>query len=100
MLIEDVIPGEKKITFYGWCEEDIAFFLDAGKQVMIANRFDGTTPPISATEVRDFLIWLETTEPNHDIRKLRLRDKNLVNPLIVDDLITFFHQERTNFKKK
>ncbi len=99
-LIDEAVPGEKDVTFYGWCEEDVSFFLDEGKKVSFANRFDGTTPPISASEVRDFLIGLETTEPNTEIRKLRLRDKNLVNPLIVDDLLTMFSEEWAKFKKR
>ena len=99
-LIDQAVPWDKEVTFYGWCEEDVAFFLEAGKKVAFMNRFDGTTPPISATEVRDFLIGLETTEPNPEIRKLRLRDKNLVNPIIVDDLVDMFSEEWANFKKR
>lgn len=99
-LIDQAVPWDKEVTFYWWCEEDVAFFLEAGKKVAFMNRFDGTTPPISATEVRDFLIGLETTEPNPEIRKLRLRDKNLVNSAIVDDLVDMFSEEWANFKKR
>ncbi len=100
-LIDEIVPGEKNITFYGWCEEDISFFLDEGKNVRIVNRFDGdTSPVISATQVRDYLVWLEHTEPNIEVRKIKLRDKNLVNPLIVDDVVTIFSEEWAKFKKK
>lgn len=43
-------------VFYGGCEEDISFFLERDRSCIILNRFDGTTPKISATEVRDDLI--------------------------------------------
>ncbi len=99
-LIDQAVPWDKEVTFYGWCEEDVAFFLEAEKNVVVVNRFDGATPPISATQVRDFLIGLETTEPNSEIRKLRLRDKNLVNPIIIDDLVDMFSEEWANFKKR
>ncbi len=44
------------VVFYGGCDEDIRFFTDAKRNVKIINRFDGSTPKISATEVRDALI--------------------------------------------
>lgn len=47
---------ELDFTYYGGCEEDIAFFIERGRNTIIMNRFDGTTPKISATEVRDALI--------------------------------------------
>ena len=43
-------------TFVGGCQEDISFFIDAGREVKILNRFGGETPKVSATEVRDALI--------------------------------------------
>ena len=45
------------VTFFGGCREDLSFFFDAGRTCHIINRFDGTTPRISATEVRDCLIY-------------------------------------------
>jgi len=44
-------------VFFGGCQEDIQFFLDAGRKTAILNRFDGSTPKISATEVRDALVY-------------------------------------------
>jgi cytidyltransferase-like protein len=46
----------KKTVFYGGCEEDIAFFIKRERMHHILNRFDGTTPKVSATEIRDGLI--------------------------------------------
>lgn len=50
--------GKQNLDFiyYGGCEEDISFFVDIGRTTKILNRFDGTTPKVSATEVRDALI--------------------------------------------
>jgi hypothetical protein len=45
-----------KLTFFGGSQEDVEFFTVVGRSVVILNRFDGSTPPISATEVRDALI--------------------------------------------
>lgn len=47
-------PSE--VTFYGGCEEDVAFFLNDGRKCSFVNRFDGSSPKISATELRDALI--------------------------------------------
>ena len=49
-------PDHRRVTFYGGCEEDILFFVNAGYDVKILNRFDGTGPKVSATEVRDALV--------------------------------------------
>lgn len=45
----------KDVTFFGGCKEDVVFFQNA-RNIKIINRFDGSTPKISATEVRDALI--------------------------------------------
>lgn len=50
------------VTFFGGCEEDIRFFIERGRSTRILNRFDGTTPKISATEVRDALIHARPLE--------------------------------------
>lgn len=58
---------EVDFVYYGGCEEDIIFFIDRDRKTKIINRFDGTTPKISATEVRDALILdrsLEGLLPN------------------------------------
>jgi cytidyltransferase-like protein len=49
-------PTDRHVTFYGGCEEDILFFVNAGYAVEILNRFDGSSPKVSATEVRDALV--------------------------------------------
>ena len=48
--------NERKVTFYGGCEEDVLFFVNAGYPMQILNRFDGSGPKVSATEVRDALV--------------------------------------------
>lgn len=55
-MIKTVFDSPKKITYFGGCEEDILFFINRGRKTKIFNRFDGTTPKVSATEVRDALI--------------------------------------------
>ncbi|MFA5987136.1 MAG: adenylyltransferase/cytidyltransferase family protein [Candidatus Paceibacterota bacterium] len=45
------------VEFFGGCVEDIRFFADDGRKYKVLNRFDGTTPKISATEIRDALIF-------------------------------------------
>ena len=43
-------------TFIGGCKQDVSFFETAGYHVVLYNRFDGvSSPPTSATEVRDAL---------------------------------------------
>lgn len=60
MALDDIIGAshlkDSKITFFGGCEEDVRFFIEAQRNVFLLNRFDGSTPKISATEVRDALI--------------------------------------------
>jgi hypothetical protein len=99
-MIDDAVPGEKDITFFWGCFEDVDFFEEAGKKIQYLNRFDWSTRKISATEVRDFIAWLILTEKNHIIRRERLLEKDFVNPLIVDDVLQTFEQEREKFKKK
>lgn len=57
--IIDSISGTSEpgaIQFFGGADDDVQFFTDAGHDVSILNRFDGTTPVISATQVRDNLV--------------------------------------------
>ena len=77
---------KEKITFVWWCEEDVSFFIEDCRNVKIINRFDWTTPKISATEVRDALIQSRSLEW-------------LVNPKIIDEVKTLFHKKWENFKK-
>lgn len=76
----------KEVVFFGGCEEDISFFADAGRKYQVLNRFDGTTPKISATEVRDCLI--------HD-RSL----DGLVNPAIQKYVKELFADKWEKFKR-
>lgn len=76
----------RDVVFYGGCEEEIQFLLDRQRNCKIVNRFDGTTPKISATEVRDALI--------HD-RPLG----NLLNPVIAQDVKNLFAQKWDRFRK-
>jgi cytidyltransferase-like protein len=74
------------ITFFGGCEEDVRFFFEAGRTCVLTNRFDGSTPKISATEVRDALIHGRSLE-------------NLLNPAVVEDVKILFTEKWEKFKK-
>lgn len=75
-----------KVTFLWGCEEDVAFFFDDARKVHIVNRFDGSTPKISATEVRDALIHGRDLE-------------NLLNPKLHDDVRNLFTTKWELFRK-
>ena len=76
-----------KTVFFGGCEEDIIFFLKRNRKCHILNRFDGTTPKVSATEVRDSLI--------HD------RSMNtFLNPLVEEKVRSLFKVKWMDFQKK
>ena len=77
-------PAE--VIFFGGCEEDILFFYEAGRNCQIINRFDGTTPKISSTEVRDCLIYGRTLE-------------GIIDPTIVNEVQNLFKQKWERFKK-
>src|SRR5689334_4699388 len=59
LALDDIVASTGRAAedarFFGGCDEDVRFFTNAGRSVTILNRFDGTTPKISATEVRDCL---------------------------------------------
>jgi nicotinamide mononucleotide adenylyltransferase len=74
------------VAYFGGCGEDVSYFADAGRKVHIYNRFDGTTPVISATQVRDALIEKRSIEP-------------FVNPLIRKDVEETFHTKWEQFKR-
>ncbi len=76
----------KKVTFFGGCQEDIRFFLDDGRMCEILNRFDGTGVKVSATEVRDALIF---DRPLSD----------LVHPHTHEDIKATFKEKWEKFKK-
>ena len=60
LALDDILDlrkiDKKEVVFFGGCEEDIYFFLEHKRPCKLFNRFDGETPKISATEVRDALI--------------------------------------------
>jgi tRNA pseudouridine-54 N-methylase len=76
-----------KTIFFGGCEEDIMFFLNRNRKCHILNRFDGTTPKVSATEVRDNLIHDRSVE-------------TLLNPLIEKQVRSLFKVKWRDFQKK
>lgn len=76
-----------KTVFFGGCEEDIVFFLKLNRKCHILNRFDGTTPKVSATEVRDSLIHERSME-------------NFLNPLIREKVQDLFRIKWMDFQKK
>lgn len=76
----------EEVTFFGGCEEDLRFFIERGRKVYEVNRFDGSTPKISATEVRDALI--------HD-RSL----EGLLNPVIHEAVKANFKVNWEKFRK-
>ncbi len=86
LLISSGMDPEKTI-FFGGCEEDISFFINNNRKYHILNRFDGTTPKISATEIRDSLIHERDTE-------------NFLNPLIEKKMKDIFKTKWLDFKNK
>jgi nicotinic acid mononucleotide adenylyltransferase len=74
-------------TFYGGCEEDIEFFIKRNRHCKIINRFDGTTPKISASEVRDALIYKRDVD-------------DFLNPLIKDKVVDMFNVKWSAFQKR
>ena len=75
-----------KTVFVWWCDEDVDFFFRDWRRVEIINRFDGSTPKISATEVRDCLIHWRSLEW-------------LVHPSIQDEVMNLFRIKWEKFKK-
>jgi nicotinamide mononucleotide adenylyltransferase len=59
---------------------------NAGYQVTVLNRFDGTTPVVSATEVRDCLLHDKPLD-------------GLLNPKVIPDVERLFRQRWEEFKK-
>jgi nicotinic acid mononucleotide adenylyltransferase len=74
-----------KVTFFGGCDEDLRFFADNRLTVEV-NRFDGSSPKISATEVRDALIHERPLE-------------GLLNPAIIKPVEELFRERWERFKR-
>ena len=73
-------------TFFGGCQEDIRFFLDDGRECTILNRFDGSAPKTSATEVRDALIAGRPLD-------------GLVHASILEEMQNLFKEKWEKFKR-
>lgn len=90
--LDDLVDGVNgqenrgKVKFFGGSDEDVRFFLDAGREVEILNRFDGTTPKVSATEVRDSLLHERSLE-------------GLLNPDIEAFVVKLFWEKWEQFKQ-
>ncbi|MBI3633974.1 MAG: hypothetical protein HY226_06845 [Candidatus Vogelbacteria bacterium] len=89
-VLDDMLKSAKidpmRAVFYGGCEEDIDFFIKAKRRTKIVNRFDGSSPKVSATEVRDALVHDRTLD-------------GLVNPLLHRPLRELFAQNWEKLKK-
>ena len=90
LALDDMITlgggNPHEVVFYGGCEEDLVFFLDRNRKCEILNRFDGTTPKISATEVRNALLHGQSLD-------------GMVNPKIQSELAGLFHEHWQVFSK-
>lgn len=90
LALDDILAlnkvSSKKATFFGGCEEDIHFFLEAQRKCELLNRFDGTTPKVSATEVRDALIQGRSLE-------------GLLNPVVTEEVKNSFNINWDRFRK-
>ena len=90
LALDDILrifgADPKQATFFGGCQEEVDFFYQFGRRVEILNRFDGSTPKVSATEVRDALIRERSLE-------------KLLNPRIVDAVRSRFEEKWELFKK-
>lgn len=84
LALRNVDKGE--VVFFGGCEEDVYFFLENRRECKLFNRFDGQTPKISATEVRDALIRERSLD-------------GLLNPKIRESVILSFTIRWEKLKK-
>lgn len=86
--ILDVAGFDRTETvFFGGCDEDIALLKKDSRNTRVINRFDGSTPKISATEVRDALIHDKSLD-------------GLVNPSLHTYMKDFFKRKWSQFEKK
>lgn len=76
-----------EVEFFAGCEEDVLVLREYTDSITIVNRFDGTTPTVSATGLRDALIH------HRDISEL-------VNPKIGGQLKVEFDKKWKEFSKK
>jgi len=86
-IIDAVVPNsDREVVFFGGCEEDIDYFINDGRDCQIINRFNGRTPKISATEVRDCLIYGRSLD-------------DLINNIIIDEMRIIFRHKWERLKK-
>ena len=71
--------------FYGGSDEDVRFFIEAGRLTKIGSRFDGSGIGTSATEVRDCLVQGRSI-------------KHLVNPTVAPMIEAEFKARWEEFK--
>jgi nicotinic acid mononucleotide adenylyltransferase len=90
LALDDILAlrgiESKQTIFFGGCEEDIHFFVENERRCQLLNRFDGTTPKVSATEVRDALIQGRSLE-------------GLINGRIINDVKNCFTVKWDTFRK-
>ncbi len=79
---------QKSVTYFGGSREDVSFFEESGRNVHILNRYDGTTPKTSASEVRDRLI------------EGKIRGTDLINENIEEFVIDLFQKKWELFKNR
>lgn len=77
----------EKVIFFGGCDEDVMFFINNNRKVHLLNRFDGTTPKISATEIRDALVHKRPLD-------------GFLNPLIQDKVKSLFEVKWLDFQSR
>ncbi len=90
LALDDIISiggiSKDKTVFFGGCEEDIHFFFEFERKCQLINRFDGSTPKISATEVRDALIQERSLD-------------QLINPVLASEVKRTFAIKWDRFRK-
>lgn len=85
MAIAGIDPAQA--TFTGGCIEDVSFFIERARAVRIFNRFNGETPRMSATEVRDALIEHRSIDA-------------FVDPRLLQSITQRFHERYALLRKK
>ncbi len=86
LLISSGMDPEK-VVFFGGCEEDIMFFISINRRHHLLNRFDGTTPRVSATEIRDALVHKRPLN-------------NFINPSIEEKVRSLFEKKWLEFQSR
>ena len=84
LLDSGMVPEET--TFFGGCKQELSTFTEHGRLIRPVNRFDGTTKPVSATQVRDAL------DEGRPIT-------GLVPPVIESYIIEIFHEQKIRLKQ-